>query len=483
MHLDLLQFGVKTFEPIEHLKAYRAWQLMKCQNVWDAPADFMQGHQIENDMELFRPFAQVPLEFFLGFDWWTAPRSVMCLAAALHQLREGPMPSEDRILGTIALLPENTDTVDKETTDDSPPTCQIHDGSTIVAVAVSSEATVADVGRAEGSLMGWSGVCIRHLDQKEDIQPADRAEGCALTIMPADCAPEAAPGCDQWCFVPVPVPGEQATQVDMEFDSEPDTPFPMCDISNDHDPVSDMSPKSPAIEVECITSIDDPSRERTNPPAVKDEGYHTGLPQMLPPDATSAAALGVSTPPHDMSETQPAGMSATVFDHCPMLDNAPVVSACPLVHLNQFGLCSLGAPFPLSQMQLDSLHTQVISSQDRLCILHNQGMLCADDEVTWHSMNIVAAAQVQRGSDGSPVKPIVLLPTMLLHGWTHACVAPMKQWLSERYIEGSPIVGIFNIDGHWIPMICFSWGNHACPHLRQPRCRPCQTWTCLGSDC
>ena len=441
MHLDLLQFGVKTFEPIEHLKAYRAWQLMKCQNIWEAPAGFMQGHQIANDMELFRPFAHVPLDFFLGFDWWTAPRSVMCLAAALHQLREGPMPSVERVLDTIALIPENTDTVDQETSDDSPPTCQIHDGSTIVAVAVSSEATVADVGRAEGSLMGWSGVCIRHLDQKEDIQPADRAEGCALTIMPADCAPDAASGCDHWCFVPVPVPGEQATQVD---------------IRKDHDHACDMSPQSPAVGIECITFIDDPSRESTTSPAVKDEGCHANpLPHMQPPDVTSAAALRVSLPPPDMSETQPAGMSATVFDHCPMLDNAPVVSACPLVHLNQFGLCSLGTPFPLSQMQLDSLHTQVISSQDRLCILHNQGMLCADDEVTWHSMNIVAAAQVQRGSDGSPVKPIVLLPTMLLHGWTHACVAPMKQWLSERYSEGSPIVGIFNIDGHWIPMIVF----------------------------
>ena len=68
MHLDLLQFGVKTSEPIDHLKAYRAWHLLKCRSVWPSQAVFTHGHQIADDLQLFGMFAQVPLNFFLGFE-------------------------------------------------------------------------------------------------------------------------------------------------------------------------------------------------------------------------------------------------------------------------------------------------------------------------------------------------------------------------------------------------------------------------------
>ena len=98
MHLDLLQFGVKTSEPIDHLKAYRAWHLLKCRSVWPSQAVFMHGHQIADDLQWFGMFAQVPLDFFLGFEWWTAPRSV-------HVSGCGPAPAARSLLLQASVIP------------------------------------------------------------------------------------------------------------------------------------------------------------------------------------------------------------------------------------------------------------------------------------------------------------------------------------------------------------------------------------------
>lgn len=128
----------------------------------------------------------------------------MCLAAALHQLREGPLPPVASIRGTIGLIPGMV-VPEANADEDEHPLSQVHDGSSVVAFPVSHDATVADVGLAEGRLMGWSGVCIRHLEPLGAIQPEARVGGSVLSVMPAEQLPRNDDTNANWCFIPVPV--------------------------------------------------------------------------------------------------------------------------------------------------------------------------------------------------------------------------------------------------------------------------------------
>jgi len=59
---------------------------MKCQTIWPKHDALHDQVSIMADVQHLRKFASVLLDFFLGLPWWNAPRSVMCLAAALHQI-------------------------------------------------------------------------------------------------------------------------------------------------------------------------------------------------------------------------------------------------------------------------------------------------------------------------------------------------------------------------------------------------------------
>ena len=290
--------------------------------------------------------------------------------------------------------------------------------------------------------MRWSGVCIRHLEPLGAIQPEDRVGGSVLSVMPAEQLSRNDDSHANWCFIPVPVHDVIATQEGMELESEPETPVPMCTSALDVIP-SDLLMGTDGAEV-ASDGIEVAVGHLPSdlPPEVTAEDCFD--PYLHPPSGSElpsphATPSDSPAPPATWVARNPAGMSKPEHD-LPCNDDARVFGTCPLIHLNPVGLCSLGTPFPINQMQHDSLHTQVISSKDRQCILHNQGMLWADDEVSWHAHNVVEAAQAKRGADGLSSKPIVLLPVMLLHGWTHASVAPMKKWLMDRYVAGSPNV-------------------------------------------
>ena len=79
----------------------------------------------------------------------------------------------------------------------------------------------------------------------------------------------------------------------------------------------------------------------------------------------------------------------------------------------------------------------------------------ADDEVTWHMGRLLEHVHQVRMANGTSTKPIVMLPVILLHGWIHASAAPMKKWLMDHYVEGATVVGVANIQAHWIPIIAF----------------------------
>lgn len=66
-HRDHLQFGKRTFEPVDHLAAYKAWLLMKCQTIWPKHDDLDDQVSIMADVQHLRKFASVPLDFFWVF--------------------------------------------------------------------------------------------------------------------------------------------------------------------------------------------------------------------------------------------------------------------------------------------------------------------------------------------------------------------------------------------------------------------------------
>lgn len=66
-HLDHLQFGKRTLEPVDHLAAYKAWLLMKCQTIWPKHDDLHDQVSIMADVQHLRKFASVPLDFFWVF--------------------------------------------------------------------------------------------------------------------------------------------------------------------------------------------------------------------------------------------------------------------------------------------------------------------------------------------------------------------------------------------------------------------------------
>ena len=207
-HRDHLQFGKRTFEPVDHLAAYKAWLLMKCQTIWPKHDDLDDQVSIMADVQHLRKFASVPLDFFLGLPWWSAPRSVMCLAAVLHQIVHGSMPPESQVPEVLSLVPccKEDDTVLHD--EGEKLVCHVTDGHAPFEVSVGKHTTAADLAAAEGQLQDWPQVCIRNCDaDASPIQPDDVIQGHSLMVCQVDSDQGYGLPSNDWCLAHGPTLG------------------------------------------------------------------------------------------------------------------------------------------------------------------------------------------------------------------------------------------------------------------------------------
>eukprot|EP00435_Cladocopium_sp_Y103_P008506 s2756_g2.t1 len=436
-HLDLLQFGHKPLEPVDHLMAYRAWLLNKCQVLWPAAGPQDSSAPLARISALLQPFAKVPMDVFLAYNGWTAPRSVMCLAAAVHQLREqeGMLHSGHLVVNTgaaahlTATCPDSqeSESLDRTTSSPTESTCSLIDGSNCYMVKTSPEMTVQDLAYAEGMLRGWSVVCIRCPEDTLEVTPKTLVAGLSLCLSGVDGDLDYG-----WCRIEVPSFSPDASpQTPMDWD-EPETPVPASVVPTVEKP-GDETMHEPSYKQNVVVGLTDPVCNQSGIPL-----RSSSIPSS-PVESSRLLEPGVSMPPLPASDAKAY--------------HQQLFGRSPLTQLDRAGLCHLGTPYPLTSFQLSALLTQVITRQDRLAILDQQELSWADDEVSWHLCRIVSQVNAGCSSSESTACRVVLLPTLLLHGWVHVDASQILPWLETYASPSSTLVGVFNVDQHWVPLL------------------------------
>ena len=202
-HLDHLQFGKRTLEPVDHLAAYKAWLLMKCQTIWPKHDDLHDQVSIMADVQHLRKFASVPLDFFSGSSLVECP--------TIGYLFGCSPPSNCTVLHD-----EGEKLV-----------CHVTDGHASFEVSVGKHTTAADLAAAEGQLQGWPQVCIRNCDaDASPIQPDDVIQGHSLMVCQVDSDQGYGLPSNDWCLIQTPKSNQPGSPVHMEVEQIPDIPCP-----------------------------------------------------------------------------------------------------------------------------------------------------------------------------------------------------------------------------------------------------------------
>ena len=209
-HFTWLKYGIRTFEPVDHLNAYRSWILARCQIPWPCP-DVMDRTRLTQDAMLWSHAMLEPLPKLLQRDEWDFTMSERCLAAALYQLRERQPDSERELaVAAITQIDAPLDLTDEMSDSDEPepeallPVAEppkfhvvsvpddcaailyppAHD---VAFVRLSPQTTVQHLLEAEGRLYGfdWTQVTAFKMDGSpwdvsEVLQPGHMAQLCVI---------------------------------------------------------------------------------------------------------------------------------------------------------------------------------------------------------------------------------------------------------------------------------------------------------------
>eukprot|EP00435_Cladocopium_sp_Y103_P030791 s118_g7.t1 len=433
-HLDLLQFGHRPLDSVDHLMADRAWLLTKCRKLWPDAGPPDASSLLAQNCGLLKPFAEESLDVFLAYDWWSAPRSVMCLAAALYQLRKQshqPVGCESTLVGHEGHLPAThpdspgANSSEEDASSVAHSSCSLVDGTVCYEIKTSSTTTVQELAYAEGILRGWSTICIRNQASEYPVTPEMLVAGQSLCLSRDDNSGEG------WCRIDVPpLPPAVSTPEPMECEDEV-VPFPACGMPGHVLSVSLPDPSEVPVDDVCPVLRESASSNSTD---VHSEGDKKDSP------------LHQDLSPVNCDELGPALAPAKAF-------HSQLFGRSPLIHLDREGLCHLGTPYPVDSFQLAALQTQVITCKDRREILDHQDLCWADDEISWHLNRIVRQANSPHGNKDNLASDVIVLPTMLLHGWIHVDAKSILPWLTHNADPASPLVGVINVDVHWIPII------------------------------
>ena len=127
-----------------------------------------------------------------------------------------------------------------------------------------------------------------------------------------------------------------------------------------------------------------------------------------------------------------------------------IISGDALVKLKSKGLLALVPPQVYSNSALCGIRSQLISQNDRLCILSNQEGSWGDDEVLFH---------LHRIANGAPEGQVVKVWDPLM---TTSLIKSLQGTLVDAMILSTPeaatIVSAVVIEGHWVP---FVWRKEA----------------------
>eukprot|EP00435_Cladocopium_sp_Y103_P022302 s1286_g5.t1 len=504
--IDAAMGQVSSFSPLAQLHAFRAWLVMRCQEVWPVQCGFITDESLNALVGFWKPYSALSMQELMYPPRWNFDAGVTVTIAEIldHVIRLPSVPpavpcvpkDEEETPSLPASWTESNGWFESAPVSVSPGQCMVlfcHTGDSPVQFAVQPGASLLEFAQAQNSLDGTSrvfafatsegvalpsdhvltvGQCVfasvmsesSSGDLEMEPAPADAVEvkgdlGCLTRGLPcampvtnnepaADPAPFV-PGNDGiWECGPLPklpsVPDLQVTH-DVGLDGFQTDPVPLVP-GNDGAREWGPLPKLPSVHAACDATEIDPTATWTQLPQTPVEPVNACCPAVF-----------------DVGECQlNSGVSAA----------DSWISAAPLLGLSDTQFLALQIPSVLTTSQLWSLRHQFIHVSDRQAILDKQALIVSDDEIRFH-LHQFCKKVAESAAPCCPV-PVVLDP-LLSSSWHkdrgHMC----RQWCSahpEVLARGVPVISVFMLNHHWVPAVMFPVGKtlHVC------------TWDAVSSD-
>ena len=204
-------------------------------------------------------------------------------------------------------------------------------------------------------------------------------------------------------------------------------------------------------------------------PAEDARKAHVGDPKQVVSPTVPWTCLPAEDVSHAIVREQhgPAAESVSV-DFCKISAHESWISAAPLLGLQNEQFLSLKVPSVVVNQHLVALKKQVISIEDRLKILQNQGNLWTDDEFCHQIELLLQLCHARTFADPkAPAAKYMMIDPLIFTGWaTHGstwCHAWARDH-AEVKTEGLIILTACMLDKHWIPAVLTPNGDvlHLC---------------------
>ena len=436
-HLNLFRFGENSFSPQMQVLAYKTWLIMRGRQVWHDDDEPIEDQQFLALVEQWRQVKDLSLaELVYPFRWPTLAHRDVTIAAVLDHLLK--QPHHEHPVNETCHANEDEPTPWYETP--IPKEFPIYPGEDVCMVhfAFTDEAPVS-------------------FALPTDCQPnfgdfmiaQTKLAGPAEVLVSASC---------EGNVLDVQAPLQLGQVIVLKAD--------------------DMGPHDSSMSDAHARGFDGnqvPAETKCTGPCFASNSSCNGV------DSTdlhvTPTAEWTQLPGDDFGNVLPCKPTSSVAGGQPLLEayevcNQSWISVAPLLGLKGEQFLKLSLPCVLDTKQLWSLRHQLISTQDRLLVLENQGPLWADDEILFHLEQICIEVMASQASClNAPIRKPVVLDPLLTAGWLRTSGATIHQWAAAHIEIASaqqPILAVFWIAARWVPVFLnpvgdtlhgFSWDD------------------------
>ena len=491
--LEKLHFGLAKRSPFDMMLAFRSWLVMKCRIVWPEQDNISFPQTLEKAVKFWSPAKDLSLHQLMNMPYWQQLRTEsLTLAYVLDVATRGLLEEiidDFKILAFLTHLPltpcQDCPQVFSPESALQPfqVTVEFHrsdlPGLTIHARPgdVCTELLAAEC-RLQGARFEDSHVCDDQgtiLSHDFPLSPDD-----VIRLVIADTG--IVPSVQHINGLLMLEDGsiQEGTHLEM-LDDVPCMPLHIENVTceaeiehGDETPVVDSAFSAtnfltvdPTDRVESSYELCDggdalsdsfactPNEIASLPPSLKGvSDVHTQI------DSSQAVSVSATIPFTAIEPADPSENHDTAERKRKIVPGFVPVMKSPLIHLESEALCRLLGPMPTSQNACLALCCQQIFTDDRRHVLSNQRFAWADDEIRWHLDQIKSQYHDLWSDEAKPPRGfLVPIDPLLTFGWSLKKLHGLEAWLDEHFQEDKCLIGVFYVDGHWIPFLLWKTGK------------------------
>ena len=416
--IEELKHGTVTFLPIAQLTAYETWLLSRCRQVWPVEVENIHDKNMTSLIDFWSNIPQMSIhEMVYPPNWPELNHGDPTIASILdHVIRK-----HQALASLSSEVPDDVcEASGSDELDDEPPT-PWHDHFLRVASGYACAA-------------GKECVLVFHHEFADPVRVQVQGGETVRSLIQA--------------HFQLVIVDPQGQTLHPEHVVQPGQV--VCIRCEDTSASSDMSqlrvsyaPSSASDHVmtECPPAwMEEPTVDREISPTV---------PWTQPIEEPSIAPVPI-VPMVSMSEQ----CRQHALDHATVV-NQSWISAAPLLGLEGEQFLKIAPPVVLNDQHLWSLQNHLLQVEDRITILSHQHEVWSDDEFRFH-MSLLTKMyhdhQIKHGLT-SPKECVVIDPLV-----TQACI-PWSTGHGEVKTKGLPVIGVFQIDSHWVPFVLIPNGD------------------------